>query len=78
MEGDPEDRHVVFARRCMAPTGVLRELDAINAVLGFWCLRQRSGGGNLLRRQICRLLPRPGYTTIAVTGAVGKHSDPVV
>lgn len=76
MEGDPEDRHGVLRDADGHPTGVLRELDAINAVLGFVPPAADPVVEILLRRQYAAYA-KAGYTTIGVTGAVGKHPDPV-
>jgi predicted amidohydrolase YtcJ len=64
------------AARMAVPTGVLRELDAINAVLGFVPAAADPVVEILLRRQYAAYA-KAGYTTIGVTGAVGKHPDPV-
>lgn len=76
MEGEPEDRHGVLRDADGRPTGVLRELDAINAVLGFVPAAADPVVEILLRRQYA-VYAKAGYTTIGVTGAVGKHPDPV-
>lgn len=76
MEGEPEDRHGVLRDADGRPTGVLRELDAINMVLGFVPAAADPVVEILLRRQYAAYA-KAGYTTIGVTGAVGKHPDPV-
>ncbi len=76
MEGEPEDRHGVLRDADGRPTGVLRELDAINAVLGFVPAAADPVVEILLRRQYAAYA-KAGYTSIGVTGAVGKHPDPV-
>lgn len=76
MEGEPETRHGVLRDADGHPTGVLRELDAINAVLGHVPPAADPVVELLLRRQYAAYA-KAGYTTIGITGAVGRHADPV-
>lgn len=76
MDGEPELRHGVLRDAAGHPTGVLRELDAINAVLGHVPPAADPVVELLLRRQYAAYA-KAGYTTIGITGAVGRHADPV-
>jgi predicted amidohydrolase YtcJ len=75
MDGAPEDRHGVLRGADGRPTGVLRELDAINAVLSHVPPAADPVVELLLRRQYAAYA-KAGYTTIGITGAVGRHPDP--
>lgn len=76
MDGEPEERHGILRDADGRPTGTLRELDAINLMLGFAPQAADPVVELLLRRQYAAYA-KAGYTTIGVTGAVGKHQDPV-
>lgn len=75
MEGEPETHHGVLRDAEGHPTGVLRELDAINAVLGEVPPAADPVVELLLRRQYAAYA-KAGYTTVGITGAVGRHADP--
>jgi hypothetical protein len=76
LEGEPEARHGVLRDADGHPTGVLRELDAINAVLGHVPPVVDPVVEILLRRQYAAYA-KAGYTSVGITGAVGRHADPV-
>ncbi|WP_025898030.1 amidohydrolase [Sneathiella glossodoripedis] len=57
-------------------TGTLREVEAINRVVAAIPSAPAAATELLLSLQLQKYA-RAGYTTIGVTGAVGRHSDPV-
>lgn len=57
-------------------TGAFRELEAVNRILGAMPTADPALVELLLRRTYVDFA-RAGYTTIGITGAVGKHADPV-
>lgn len=57
-------------------TGAFRELEAVNAILGAMPAADPAVIELLVRREYTAYA-RAGYTTIGITGAVGKHPDPV-
>jgi len=57
-------------------TGAFRELEAVNAVLGAMPAADPAVVELLVRRAYVSYA-KAGYTTIGITGAVGKHPDPV-
>jgi len=57
-------------------TGAFRELNAVNLILGAMPTADPAMVELLLRRQYA-VYAKAGYTSIGITGAVGKHEDPV-
>lgn len=75
-EGEPERRHGVLRGEDGRPTGTLRELEAINEVMAVLPPPSDAAVELLVRRQYATYA-RAGYTQIGITGAVGRHPDPV-
>ncbi|WP_415221288.1 amidohydrolase [Pseudophaeobacter arcticus] len=57
-------------------TGAFRELEAVNAILGAMPSADPAVIELLVRKEYTTYA-KAGYTTIGITGAVGKHPDPV-
>ncbi|GAA6196026.1 amidohydrolase [Pseudophaeobacter arcticus] len=57
-------------------TGAFRELEAVNAILGAMPAADPAVIELLVRKEYTTYA-KAGYTTIGITGAVGKHPDPV-
>ncbi|WP_122072836.1 amidohydrolase [Pseudophaeobacter sp. EL27] len=72
-DGEP---HGVIRDATGHATGAFRELQAVNAVLGAMPSADPALIELLVRRAYTAYA-KAGYTTIGITGAVGKHPDPV-
>ena len=75
-EGEPERRHGVLRGEDGRPTGTLREIEAINEVMAVLPPPPDAAVELLVRRQYATYA-QTGYTQIGITGAVGRHPDPV-
>ncbi|MEP2715320.1 amidohydrolase [Pseudophaeobacter sp.] len=71
-----ESHHGIIRDATGRATGAFRELEAVDAILGAMPAADPAVIELLVRKEYAAYA-EAGYTTIGITGAVGKHPDPV-